>query len=329
MPKASRIMNIVLFTGVIGTLFLGVAHARQEGVLIKKLIKSPSRYYNTAVIINGKTVRRKSVPAGALSGYYYLQDRANAIIPVATNQLPAKDSILSVKGTVKFNADGPFLAELSRQKAIVTSAGRIVSTREIPFYVLVLAVLGILCVLVAMVFVWFINKRSGDNGPETGLDQVYCNSCQSTFSANQDFIVCPNCGSELTPLTGGILAMGRKKIRKQTMELSNAYFEIMNGSQKGDIYRLNIASDQLNVGRTGGENDFELDDDTVSREHAKVVYKEDIFYIADRGSKNGTYIYKKQKDGSRSKKIFVRREEMNDGDQVQLGETILLFRREK
>ncbi|MFC1595831.1 FHA domain-containing protein [Candidatus Margulisiibacteriota bacterium] len=324
-----KFSGFLLLAALLIGLFSFSASARRDGIMVKSIIKSPSKYYNTVVIINGKVARAKAIPEGAQSGYYYLKDAEETTVPVATNQLPPRGSILSVEGTVKFNAEGPYLSEVSRQKAIITSSGRIVSASGIPAIVVILIIFGVLCVVVAVVFVLVMSKKSSETGLDTALDQVYCNSCHSTFSADQNFIVCPNCGSELTPLTGGILPSGQKKIRKKTMELSNAYFEIINGPNKGDTYRLNLASDQLNVGRIDGDNDFAIDDDMISKEHAKVLYEEDVFYIADRGSKNGTFISKKLKDDSHGKEKEARRERMDDGDQIRLGTTKIIFHQDK
>jgi ribosomal protein S27E len=313
---------------LLSTMFGVTALAGREGILVNDITGSPSKYYNLVVLINGRVDSVKSVPEGSRSGYYYLKDTTDTIIPAATNQLPMSGSILSVKGMVKFTADGPYLAEVSRQKAIVTSTGKILSAGDIPPLAVALIVLGLLLVVLAIIVVIFLRKNSSAK-TEANFDQVYCASCQNSFPADQHFIVCPNCGSELTSLAGGILPLGHKKIRKKTMELSNAYFEIVSGMHKGDVFRLNIASDQLNIGREDGENDLRLDDDMVSKEHAKILFENDRFYLADRGSKNGTFLQHKKEDNSFGSEVFCRREEMHDGDQLRLGETKLVFHRDK
>src|SRR5215510_15554184 len=45
----------------------------------------------------------------------------------------------------------------------------------------------------------------------------------------------------------------------------------------------------FSIGRKA-ENDLQLLSDTVSRQHAEIVYDEDSYYLIDIGSKRGTYV---------------------------------------
>lgn len=74
------------------------------------------------------------------------------------------------------------------------------------------------------------------------------------------------------------------------------------------------------VGRDA-QNDIVLDDSAVSRQHAKLrresgSRKSEQFHLYDLGSANGTFV--------NGKKIV--RKALSDGDQIQIGETTLVFK---
>jgi len=71
------------------------------------------------------------------------------------------------------------------------------------------------------------------------------------------------------------------------------------------------------IGR-GTHNHLVIDDTYTSYEHARIVYQDERFYLEDLESTNGTYL-----NGVRIKE----RVELQENDQVKIGETSLVFRR--
>ena len=71
------------------------------------------------------------------------------------------------------------------------------------------------------------------------------------------------------------------------------------------------------MGRDGTRCQVCLEDDTVSTEHAAVVFEQNRFYVQDLASRNGTFV-----NGER-----VQRRMLYDGDEVQLGNTVLIFKK--
>lgn len=65
-------------------------------------------------------------------------------------------------------------------------------------------------------------------------------------------------------------------------------------------------------------NHIIISDTYSSYEHARVVYQQDDFYLEDLGSTNGTFL-----NGVKIKGAV----ELQDGDQIKIGQTILVFRR--
>ena len=68
---------------------------------------------------------------------------------------------------------------------------------------------------------------------------------------------------------------------------SLARFCIINGTLRGRSFDLKDASTL--IGR-GPDNDIRIDDSSVSRRHARIVKKNDKYFIEDLNSRNGTSV---------------------------------------
>lgn len=79
-----------------------------------------------------------------------------------------------------------------------------------------------------------------------------------------------------------------------------------------------IRSSRFSLGRDLA-NDIQLLYPKVSRVHAEITYDDGTYVIADRESRNGTYVNGKK----------VKKKVLEDGDRIQLGDTVFLFMREK
>jgi pSer/pThr/pTyr-binding forkhead associated (FHA) protein len=93
----------------------------------------------------------------------------------------------------------------------------------------------------------------------------------------------------------------------------------LNGRQKTAELKF-TTGDRLSVGRSK-ENHLSLEDKSVSKNHATLMLNaEGKLVIADTGSTNGTFI-----NGERI--AYGRALEINDGDQVKIGQIDVFFRR--
>jgi diguanylate cyclase (GGDEF)-like protein len=95
------------------------------------------------------------------------------------------------------------------------------------------------------------------------------------------------------------------------LERRKACFIVISGSSVGKMYTI---KNEMIIGRTSDCEIF-LDDDGISRQHAKVTETElgDVI-LTDLNSTNGTYC-----DGKRLSRHFLR-----DGDKIQVGSTCIL-----
>lgn len=88
---------------------------------------------------------------------------------------------------------------------------------------------------------------------------------------------------------------------------------VARGPNEGSTYLVD--QDAVTVGRHPDSNIF-LDDITVSRRHSVIERHDDEFLIRDVGSLNGTYVNHDRVDH----KPIV------DGDEIQVGRFVLIFR---
>lgn len=84
-------------------------------------------------------------------------------------------------------------------------------------------------------------------------------------------------------------------------------------SQKG-WDKIPLIKDEFIIGR-GKENDLALDDHLVSKNHAKLVRRDDSYRLIDLDSRNGTFL-----NGER-----VKMARLKDGDEIRLGIHLLRF----
>ncbi|HLF17539.1 MAG TPA: ATP-binding protein [Candidatus Omnitrophota bacterium] len=84
------------------------------------------------------------------------------------------------------------------------------------------------------------------------------------------------------------------------------------GKEKGQIF--NIQDQGISIGRNES-NQIVLSDRRVSRNHAKIVVKNDHYFLEDLGSVNGTKVNDKE----------VKQQALHYGDKIKVGDTVLEF----
>jgi two-component system, cell cycle response regulator len=93
--------------------------------------------------------------------------------------------------------------------------------------------------------------------------------------------------------------------------LTNAYLIVLQGSNVGMMYKLE--GGETIIGRASAAG-LRLQDDGVSRKHARIVQHGESFVIEDLESANGTLV-----NG-----VLVRSQTLKDGDKVRFGSTTIL-----
>ena len=87
--------------------------------------------------------------------------------------------------------------------------------------------------------------------------------------------------------------------------LPEASIKDVSGATKQDIYK--ISKKVTKIGRKHQMNDIVIDQTTISRQHAIIVYKNFSYWIIDQGSSNGTFVNGKQ---------IVDEMQLNHGDKI-------------
>ena len=98
----------------------------------------------------------------------------------------------------------------------------------------------------------------------------------------------------------------------QKMDPNTACLVVIYGADLGK--RITLGTDEIECGRSA-QTGIPLDDDAVSRRHARFAWTGSSYIVADLGSTNGTYV----NDAS------VRERTLADGDQVKIGHSIFKF----
>ncbi len=112
----------------------------------------------------------------------------------------------------------------------------------------------------------------------------------------------------------------------ETKELTHAKLTIERGVSIGEVFLL--GSEESNIGRWDADNgifpDVDLDahdpEAKISRKHARIVFQENIYFVEDLGSTNGTFV-------NRGRRLLPgNRETLKDGDEIIVGKTFLRFK---
>jgi hypothetical protein len=113
---------------------------------------------------------------------------------------------------------------------------------------------------------------------------------------------------------GGGKKVERTKLMGEEPQ-TNAWLIITRGRQEGREFRLKNTS---NLGRHQSNCDVVLTDEMASTQHACIKMEGKQFFLHDLASSNGTFL-----NGRR----IERREMLQDGDKIKIGETVLVFKR--
>ncbi len=102
---------------------------------------------------------------------------------------------------------------------------------------------------------------------------------------------------------------------------------VIQGRDQGTRFQLEEST--LTVGRTHN-NAVRLHDTEVSREHAELIRRDDLYVLRDLGSSNGTFVNGRQivsgpSAGQQAGDGQSEERELVSGDQIQLGKSLLLY----
>lgn len=149
------------------------------------------------------------------------------------------------------------------------------------------------------------------------MQYVFCNHCGHRNPPTSTF--CSSCGAVLDkpsmrtnvlpktdPLLDGLGDDDNAVVHAGEIAPGEVMLVVRQGPEIGT--RFSLEGDQVSVGRVPG-NDIQLDDVTVSRQHAVLVRQGSAWLVRDLGSLNGTYV-----NSARVDEAVVQH-----GDEVQVG----------
>ncbi|MGA1257643.1 MAG: FHA domain-containing protein [Ilumatobacteraceae bacterium] len=149
------------------------------------------------------------------------------------------------------------------------------------------------------------------------VQYVFCNQCGHRNPPVSTF--CSVCGGVLDkpslrtgvlpktdPLLDGIFDDDNAVVQEGEVAPGEVMLVIRQGPEIGTRYSL--VGEQISVGRVP-DNDIQLDDVTVSRQHAVLVRQGAAWLVRDLGSLNGTYVNNERVDES----------VIEHGDALQIG----------
>ena len=149
------------------------------------------------------------------------------------------------------------------------------------------------------------------------MHYFFCNQCGHRNPPASTF--CSSCGAVLDkpslrtnvlpktdPLLDGIYDDDNAVVRAGEVEPGEVMLVVRQGPEIGTRYAL--VGEKMSVGRVP-DNDIQLDDFTVSRQHAVLVRESNDWLLRDLGSLNGTYV-----NNERVEEAVVRH-----GDAIQIG----------
>jgi pSer/pThr/pTyr-binding forkhead associated (FHA) protein len=110
--------------------------------------------------------------------------------------------------------------------------------------------------------------------------------------------------------------ISREKFTEKIPFRERAFFEIL--GENGKNKTVELGSDEVVIGRGSGCG-IRLDEDSVSRRHSRVVFRNEEYQIEDLNSTNGVYV-----NGVRVVKCVLR-----NNDQIEIGGVRLIFNEEK
>jgi hypothetical protein len=161
------------------------------------------------------------------------------------------------------------------------------------------------------------SKKSADTGHSGNTtDSKKMSEAAAAMVARQTEAVAPQGAAPAYAVSSASLAL---------MEGAHARLVIERGRSAGKQFPLN--DDESQIGRWDADGgifpDVDLDADDpeakVSRRHARIMRRDEHYYIEDLGSTNGTFI-------NRGRRLLPGdRQPLRDGDEIIVGKTFLRF----
>jgi len=108
---------------------------------------------------------------------------------------------------------------------------------------------------------------------------------------------------------------GETRVREPGEKMPFAAWVVFTDEEDLPVQDIRLTKQRTIIGK-GEETDIRLPDDFVSRLHALIYLEQDVFYVSDLGSTNGTFV-----NGQK-----VMQEALKDGDHLRIGHKPMIFK---
>jgi len=294
-----------------------------EPVPIEMILANPTHYANKPVTVSGvpANVTQIDDPLVDFAWEYSLQDTTGTITVRTKGSPPGSDKRITVTGVV----------DVSGGSAVILQQAGLASVS--PLLIVALAVLLLLAGLLVFLMVRkpapgravaTVAASPGSSAPPQAAPvspagpaaaREFCEQCGSPKPVGQP---CPKCTAAKAAPAVKPSTVEVKVESKETQLIDAApalaWLAIREGDRVGK--RFDVTKNGETVGR-GPDNTISLDDPTVSRNHAKVIFEDGKFFVHDLASANKTKV-----NG-----VEVVRHEVQDGDEVEFGKIKMVFKR--
>ena len=295
--KRNRILSTV---AVVGLSLVFAASAGAQETWIVDILGNPARYWNTEVTVVGQVQAVIPNPAGTTRGTYTILDESCPNpLTIRTNDLPPVSRNFKVTGVIiqdPTQANVPLMKETSR-----SSPGMANTT----LYLLIAAGAAFLFLLI--VFIVLLTKPKKRAAEET-IRPAPRPSAPADPSKTTRIAAAPPAAAAAP---GGA--------KTQVFLSLGADIVVDKGPDKGKEFPLH--QQVTTIGRPGTrKNDIELNDDTVSKEHASIYFDnvKKEFTVANESATNPTRVNGQPISGPTL---------IKNGELIELGRTVLQFKK--
>ena len=287
--------NLWIAAVIICCVATGVLPAQQQ-VFVRDILDTPQRFFNLSVQITGEVVSVQTPASPEERGFYVVLDNSDQTIRVVANTLPAPQTRVTVRGIVQVfpESQESYIRESTR-----TLEGGVVrppSTADSQENILIYVLIGLITIIVVILLVVLLRKPAHK---DSGSDPV-----SSTSSSPGDKRTRQVTSREVDNAVGGL--------RTKAVPDPLAQLEVIVGPNQGKSFPLGY---ETAIGRVTG--DIILEDESVSRRHARIVFDKGVYTLENRSETNPVIL-----NSSR----LETRKELNDGDEIICGVVKLQFK---
>jgi hypothetical protein len=296
-----KLLLCLLGSAVILT-YVSAASAPADQEWIRDILERKDRYWNTTVTVIGQVAAVKADPEGTTRGTYQLRDESTKdLLTVATIDLPPVGRTYTVTGMIlqtPENATVPYLKETKRSSPGLSATMK-----------LLLYGGGLLFLILLVVFIILLLRPKAKTAvPATIRPGVRPSAEVPGFDKTRKVSAAgPGTLPPVPDKTQVYVSLGADLI-------------IEKGPDRGKEFSLH--KQVTTIGRPGArKNDVELTDDTVSKEQASIFYDNinKTFTVRNESTTNPTLL---------NKNIITEAAGLNNSDLIEMGKTVLRFKRE-